>query len=83
MTDVKSTTDRIEDYELHHAKAQREHDAPYPACLDGMSEDEIQKFGRKTTLKMDLLIMPALTIMYILNYLDRQVSHVAYLEDHS
>ena len=83
MADIKDTTDRIEHYELDDAKVQREHDAPYPACLDGMSEDEIQKFGRKTTLKMDLLIMPALTIMYILNYLDRQVSYVAACGDHS
>lgn len=79
MADVKSTTARIEDYELDDAKVQCEHDAPYPACLHGMSEEEIKKFGWRTTMKMDLIIMPALTIMYILNYLDRQVRLCCFL----
>ncbi|KAJ7899080.1 major facilitator superfamily domain-containing protein [Mycena leptocephala] len=37
-----------------------------------LSPDELAKIGRKATLKIDLLIMPAVIIMYILNYLDRQ-----------
>ena len=32
----------------------------------------MSRIGRKATLKLDLIIMPAMVIMYILNYLDRQ-----------
>jgi hypothetical protein len=74
MANVKtSTTSYIDDEALDNGKAPREPDAPYPTCLAGMSDKEIEQFGRQTTMKMDVIIMPALTIMYILNYLDRQV----------
>ncbi|KAI1421909.1 nicotinamide mononucleotide permease [Xylaria sp. FL1777] len=43
-----------------------------PANLAALSEDEYKKLGKRATLKMDLVIMPILVIMYILNYLDRQ-----------
>lgn len=43
-----------------------------PDALSGMAEAEFQKLGRRATLKMDLVILPVLVIMYILNYLDRQ-----------
>ena len=43
-----------------------------PVNLAALSDDEYKKLGRKATLKMDLVIMPILVIMYILNYLDRQ-----------
>jgi len=43
-----------------------------PANLAALSEDEYQKLGKRATWKMDIIIMPIMTIMYILNYLDRQ-----------
>ncbi|KAL2075214.1 hypothetical protein VTL71DRAFT_156 [Oculimacula yallundae] len=43
-----------------------------PAPLATMSEDEYQRLGRRATLKMDIIIMPCVVVMYILNYLDRQ-----------
>ncbi|KAH7324947.1 major facilitator superfamily domain-containing protein [Stachybotrys elegans] len=43
-----------------------------PASLAALSSDEYQKLGKRATLKMDLVIMPILVVMYILNYLDRQ-----------
>ena len=43
-----------------------------PASLRGLAPEEIQKIGLKTTLKTDIVVMPCLVIMYILNYLDRQ-----------
>ncbi|KAI6262016.1 hypothetical protein MCOR27_008125 [Pyricularia oryzae] len=43
-----------------------------PAKLAALSEDEYRRLGRKATLKMDLIIMPIMVVMYILNYLDRQ-----------
>lgn len=43
-----------------------------PDALSSMTEAEFQKLGRRATLKMDMVILPVLVIMYILNYLDRQ-----------
>ncbi|KAH7227416.1 major facilitator superfamily domain-containing protein [Fusarium oxysporum] len=43
-----------------------------PARLSELSDDEYNVLGRRATLKMDLIIMPILVTMYILNYLDRQ-----------
>ena len=44
-----------------------------PEAIVGLSNAELKILGRKATLKLDLFIMPCITIMYILNYLDRQV----------
>ncbi|KAK4541320.1 hypothetical protein LTR36_008078 [Oleoguttula mirabilis] len=70
MTDVKDTTQYVEEFD----KANVTHDEAIelPASLAGLSDDEIKKLGVKTTTKLDLVIMPALVILYILNYLDRQ-----------
>ncbi|KAJ7045874.1 major facilitator superfamily domain-containing protein [Mycena alexandri] len=43
-----------------------------PPSLVALSPNELARIGRKATLKIDLLVMPALIIMYILNFLDRQ-----------
>ena len=43
-----------------------------PSNLSALSDDDYKKLGRKATIKMDMLIMPILVVMYILNYLDRQ-----------
>jgi hypothetical protein len=43
-----------------------------PPALAALSEAEYTSLGRRATLKLDLLIMPCVVIMYILNYLDRQ-----------
>lgn len=51
--------DHVEDFDKVH----EEHELPYPEQLAGLSEEEIKKLGKKATLKLDLLIMPAMTIM--------------------
>lgn len=43
-----------------------------PAGLASLSESEYNRLGQQATLKMDLVIMPCMVIMYVLNYLDRQ-----------
>ncbi|KAJ7772736.1 major facilitator superfamily domain-containing protein [Mycena maculata] len=43
-----------------------------PASLAALPPNELASVARAATLKIDLLIMPALVLMYILNYLDRQ-----------
>jgi hypothetical protein len=43
-----------------------------PIQLAALPDAEYKALGRRATLKMDLVIMPVLVTMYILNYLDRQ-----------
>ncbi|KAJ6499020.1 major facilitator superfamily domain-containing protein [Mycena sanguinolenta] len=43
-----------------------------PTSLAALSPDELAKIGRKATRKIDILVLPGLIIMSILNYLDRQ-----------
>ncbi|KAH7347527.1 major facilitator superfamily domain-containing protein [Plectosphaerella cucumerina] len=43
-----------------------------PAGLAALSAEDYEKLGKRATYKMDLIIMPILVVMYILNYLDRQ-----------
>ncbi|KAG5657996.1 hypothetical protein KAF25_006947 [Fusarium avenaceum] len=45
---------------------------PMPIQLAALPDAEYKALGRRATLKMDLVIMPILVTMYILNYLDRQ-----------
>ena len=43
-----------------------------PESLRGMEEKELEALGRKATFKIDIIVMPCLVVMYVLNYLDRQ-----------
>lgn len=42
-----------------------------PGILRQLTPKEYKKVGDKATLKMDIIIVPCLMLMYILNYLDR------------
>lgn len=42
-----------------------------PGILRRLTLEEYKKVGYKATLKMDIIILPCLMLMYILNYLDR------------
>ncbi|KAI0206782.1 nicotinamide mononucleotide permease [Astrocystis sublimbata] len=73
--------DNMEDTKLDHAsevleKVQTGGPVPaelrMPANLAALSDDEYKRLGRKSTLKMDCVIMPVLVIMFLLNFLDRQ-----------
>ncbi|KAK5130110.1 hypothetical protein LTR08_002450 [Meristemomyces frigidus] len=71
MADIKNNAEEYVE-EADRAKYSFDGSVELPASLVGLSEDELRILGSKTTRKMDLLIMPALVTMYILNYLDRQ-----------
>ena len=43
-----------------------------PPNLASLNDDELKRLGRQATIKMDIVIMPIMVIMYVLNYLDRQ-----------
>lgn len=42
-----------------------------PELLRNLTPEELKKIGRRAVFKEDIIIMPCLMIMYILNYLDR------------
>ncbi|GAB7358660.1 hypothetical protein MBLNU230_g3889t1 [Neophaeotheca triangularis] len=77
-TDRKTSfSGHVEEYDLVKA-GDKKHDTLYdepdlpPPSLAGMTDQEIKALGRKATWKMDCVVMPTMTILYILNYLDRQ-----------
>jgi hypothetical protein len=37
-----------------------------PESLRELSQQDLTKIGKRTTLKLDCIVMPALTILYIL-----------------
>ncbi|KAJ8108325.1 hypothetical protein OPT61_g8251 [Boeremia exigua] len=43
-----------------------------PESLRGLSKEELADLNRKLVRKMDLIILPIIGILYILNYIDRQ-----------
>lgn len=59
-----------------HLEALHMEDAqlPIPENLRSLSEVEVARLGRKAVFKLDCTLMPCLTTMFIMNYLDRQVS---------
>jgi hypothetical protein len=44
---------------------------PLPAVLQGRTPDEIAEMEKHLMRKIDFRLMPAVIIMYILNYIDR------------
>ncbi|POR32772.1 TNA1 is necessary for nicotinic acid import into the cell [Tolypocladium paradoxum] len=74
--------DVVEDLKFDGQHGQHgQHGLAMPGDLAGLSDEEYAKLGKKATLKMDLIIMPIMVIMYILNYLDRQNIASAKLAD--
>lgn len=53
---------------------------PRPESLSHLSEHEIEGLSKKLVRKIDLVIMPTLAILYILNYIDRQNLSAAKLQ---
>ncbi|CAG9942846.1 unnamed protein product [Clonostachys rosea f. rosea IK726] len=54
---------------------------PIPENLRSLSEVEVARLGRKAVFKLDCTLMPCLTTMFIMNYLDRQNIASAKLND--
>lgn len=60
----KIATQHVEDFDKVH---NIQHDLEdLPESLRELSPQELSKLGKWTTLKLDCIIMPALTILYIL-----------------
>lgn len=43
-----------------------------PESLRNMEEEEMNRLNKKLVRKMDMIILPIIGILYILNYIDRQ-----------
>ena len=72
MASTKSSTpvdtkDHLDQPITHH-----EQEPPLPPSLTNLTPSELARVEKRAILKLDLLLMPAITILYILNYLDRQ-----------
>ena len=72
---------QIEDILVEDERRSDESKATMLMSLAGPSDAEFASVGRKATVKMDIMIMPCLVIMYIMNYLDRQNITAAKLVD--
>ncbi|WWC64277.1 uncharacterized protein I303_106887 [Kwoniella dejecticola CBS 10117] len=68
--DIKDTTETTVDY-VDDGTGVR-HVNREPESLRGLSDDERKRLERKLVRKMDLIILPIVGILYILNYIDRQ-----------
>jgi hypothetical protein len=77
MTDTKLADEHIDGMD----KSEQYDQLVLPEILNGVSAEDLGRLGRKATFKLDLIIMPAMTILYILNYLDRQNAAAANLAD--
>jgi hypothetical protein len=49
-------------------KAFGDDEMPLPLLLEGLTADELKKIERRATWKLDLIIMPAMT-MYVISFL--------------
>ncbi|KAI0884330.1 major facilitator superfamily domain-containing protein [Annulohypoxylon maeteangense] len=58
-------------YDLEHSEQTAEDAVEKPESIRDMSAEEIRKLEIKMVRKMDLVIMPIMGILYILNYVDR------------
>ena len=63
MAETKEAMQYVEDFEKTNGGVNL---VGLPASLTALSDEEMKKLGVKTTMKLDLIIMPALVIMYIL-----------------
>ena len=72
---------QTEDILAEDERRSDESKATMPMSLAALSDAEFASVGRKATVKMDIMIMPCLVIMYIMNYLDRQNIAAAKLAD--
>ena len=64
--------DFIETEEAGPSKLPGNNETAMPPALAALSEDEFERVKKSAVRKLDLRIMPAVVLMYILNYLDRQ-----------
>ena len=72
--DEKASIKQIETghYQDKGVDGDERHQVQMPAELAALSPEELAEVDRRATRKLDILLMPTLVSLYILNYLDRQ-----------
>ena len=70
MSRTKSVDEHVEGLD----KAQHGVQPALPESLVGLSDRELSRLGVEATLKLDLIVVPVMTILYILNYLGKATS---------
>ncbi|WWC63807.1 uncharacterized protein I303_106412 [Kwoniella dejecticola CBS 10117] len=74
---IRAVVSNEKDLDLHHAEtrdekvAENERQRIMPEGLRAMSEEDRNALEKKIVRKIDLVIMPIVAILYILNFLDR------------
>ncbi|KAM0749015.1 putative MFS transporter [Meredithblackwellia eburnea MCA 4105] len=69
--------------EAKYTSEERQHETHHiavPASLVGLSEAERESIRASCLRKIDIMVIPSITLMYILNYLDRQNISAAKLD---
>jgi hypothetical protein len=59
--ETKDAIDYVED-SASRKQAFGDDEMPLPLLLEGLNADELKKIGRRATWKLDLIIMPAMTM---------------------
>jgi len=59
--DTKDAVDYVED-SASRKEVSVDDEMPLPFLLEGLSADELSKIGKRATWKLDLIIMPAMTM---------------------
>ena len=59
--ETKDAIDYVED-STSRKQAFVDDEMPLPSLLQGLSVDELKKVGRRATWKLDVIIMPAMTM---------------------
>jgi hypothetical protein len=59
--ETKDAIDYVEDL-ASRKQAFADDEMPLPSLLEGLNVDELKKIGRRATWKLDVIIMPAMTM---------------------
>ena len=70
VNDPKATSTMVEDPDSKSVQGTAT-GRPLPPILEGLSEEELNNVKKKLLRKADIRLLPMLTLIYIMNYLDR------------
>ncbi|WVR00120.1 hypothetical protein IAU59_007262 [Kwoniella sp. CBS 9459] len=72
LKELEQAASHIDGNKFNDGDVDRHLAVQLPESLQGLSAEEIAAIDKAATKKLDILLMPVLVFLYILNYLDRQ-----------